>query len=92
MARVRHHRERQNGQNRLQQLQSVVAEALWPIACKGITDAGTPGWVAIRAKAHDLREIIGGTTGGELFENGEIELRLRPDETPPQMPPRMRLV
>src|SRR5580692_4765738 len=65
----------------------VIMEAFWPIARKGITDAGAPGRVAIRAKPHDLREIISGTAGGELFENRKIELRLRPGETPPQMPP-----
>src|ERR1700758_4046438 len=69
----------------------VIMEAVWPVAGKGITDAGAPGRVAIRAKAHDLREIISGATGGEFLEDRKIELRRRARETPPQMPPRVGL-
>ena len=90
MAGMGHHRQGDDRQHSFQQHQVVVREALRPVGREGVADARSARRVAIRAKADDLGEIIGGAGVGELLERGKIELRLGSLETTPQMQPRLR--
>ena len=85
MAGVRHHREGHDGQDRLQQPQVVLVKALRPVRREGVADPGAARRVPFRAKADDLRKIIGRTGRGELFEDRKIEERLGSVQTPAQM-------
>src|SRR5215470_3456590 len=65
----------------------IFGEALSMLGRKRIGDASAARGIALRPEADDLSEIIGGASGSELFENGEIELGLGACEPPAQMEP-----
>src|SRR5262252_10238980 len=65
----------------------IFGEALSMLGRERIGDASAARGIALRPEADDLSEIIGAASGGELFENGEIELCLGACEPPAQMEP-----
>ena len=87
MAGMCHHREGHGRQHRLQQYQIIFAESAGTVGGERIADASAVGGVPVRAKADDLREIIGSAGAGELVENRKIEPCLGSNETPTQVQP-----
>jgi len=91
VAGIRHDRERDNRQYRLQQHQIVFAKALPPIGREGIADPGAARHFPSIAEADEPGEIIGGAGGGEILEHWKIELRFGPYQPPAEMQQRPSL-
>src|SRR6516225_6326572 len=84
---MRHHRQRDDGQHRLQQHEVIVVETVRSVSGEGIADSGSARRIVGIAEADDLGEIIGGAGIGKLVQQRKIDLRLRAGETPAQIAP-----